>query len=215
MRTRTSDSSRRDNGLLTNPNTTLLRTRDSSGMHNMRGEQNNQCLQPEGNRRRTRFDDNVDTRNITASETVTSERQNYFVAETLTPVRQNAPTNIYYIPNYRDRNIVSLDDYHPRRTDDGPLTHSRNCLYQTPSGTLQGAHRDCSPRPSTVIASAVLSTVRETQGESRRSVSSITRQESQDSSSDNQENRRVPWPRPAAPDLPRDLSDSRTSSTEA
>jgi hypothetical protein len=151
-RTRTtSDSSRRDNGLLTNPNTTPLGNRDSSGMHNLRGDQNNQTLQPEGNKRRKRYDDNVDTRNITASDTATPLRLSYFVAET--PVRQNALTNISYIPNYRDRSIVGLDDFHLRRTDDDPLTHSHDCPNQTSSGASQGAHRVCSTRLSTGIAS--------------------------------------------------------------
>jgi hypothetical protein len=142
----TSDSLQRDNGLLTNPNTTPSGDIDSSGMYNLRGDQNNQTLQPESNQRRMRFDDNVNTRNITASDTATLVRQrenfvNNFVAETLTPVRQNAPTNISYIPNYRDRSIVGLDDFHPRRTNDNPLAHSHDCPNQTASGASQGAQR--------------------------------------------------------------------------
>jgi hypothetical protein len=61
------------------------------------------------------------------------------------------------------------------------------------------------------IASAASSTVCGAQGgETRGSVSSITRQERQDSSSDNQDSGRGPQPRPADPDS----SDSSTSFTE-
>jgi hypothetical protein len=86
----TSNSSRRDD-LLTNPNITPLGNIDPSGMHNLQGDKNSQTLHPEGNRRRTRFDNNANTRNITASDTATLVRQSYFVAETPTPARQNAP----------------------------------------------------------------------------------------------------------------------------
>jgi hypothetical protein len=55
----------------------------------------------------------------------------------------------------------------------------------------------------------------ETHGEeSRRNVSTLSRQESQDGSSDNPEDRQRPRPRPAASDPPGDSSESSTSSTE-
>jgi hypothetical protein len=130
-------------------------------------------------------------------------RQSCFVAETPTPARQNAHTNISYIPNFRDRNIVSLVDFHQRRTE------SPTYLQGQTSGTSQGAHRDRSSRPSMGIALAASSTVCGAQGgDTRGSDSSMMRQERQDSSSDNQNNSR----RPAAPDP--DSSDTSTSSEE-